>query len=606
MMAAPGARWGRIMASANHGSTDRLDAAAADHGAGPGGKHRFPDRHERDLEFLARAATEWVELPLDEDILAFAGRRLAALVGDALVIVSEYTPATRTMHGCATFGPPEMLARWTAVDPDVVGGRVALVEPAVAALNTGRLIEVPGGIDLVSMGRIAPDRARDLEAAIDFRCGFVMGFALQGELFGGLLLIARQRTELPDPRIIEAFVNQATVALQRRRAEQGLRESERRFRELADQLPQAVLELDARGNITFVNRYIWQAAGLDGPDALLGVNVIDTHGRQDREWFAARIRQVLDGDVLHGDEITGLRPNGTPYAVAVYASRIERGGQVVGLRAVAVDVSERQRAEAARQRFEEQLQHAEKLESLAVLAGGLAHDYNNLLVAILGNAELALTGLKSGTAAHDRVSKIQKAARKAAELTNQLLDYSGRRHFALRALRLNEIVEEVRSLVGGALDRVGTVRLELQPALPDLEGDAAQVRQVVSSLLSNAADAIEGRGGTITVRTGLMRGDHPALRDAYLGGELLPEDYVYIEVADTGCGMDEATRARVFDPFFTTKFPGRGLGLAAVLGIVRGHRGAIHVASEVDRGTTFRVLFRVAAPAPADGSGGAD
>ena len=348
------------------------------------------------------------------------------------------------------------------------------------------------------------------------------------------------------------------------------------------------------GNVTFANRHALQGTDADATDRAAGVNVLDGIAPKDRERVAATLHRVAHGETVLGEEYTALHPDGTAYQVASYASPIERAGEVVGIRAIAVDVTERTQAEAARQRLEEQLQHAERLESLAVLAGGLAHDYNNLLVAVLGNAELALTGLKPGTLAFERVRKIQNAARRAAELTDKLLDYSGRRHLVLQPLALNDLVREVCESPPGALGRPGVLTIELAAALPPIEGDPAQVRQVLSNLLSNAADAIEGQGGTVRVRTGVMHGDAPELHDAYLGGELVPQDHVYLEVSDTGPGMDEATRARVFDPFFTTKFPGRGLGLAAVLGIVRTHRGAITLDSGPGRGTTFRVLFRVA------------
>jgi PAS domain S-box-containing protein len=555
-------------------------------------------RHESDLEFLAHAATEWAELPPDEDILLFAGRRIREVMGDALVAVSEIEPVTRVLRCRAFFAAPAVLEAWHAIAPDMVGSQVPVIDIAFEQLTLGRLVMVPGGLDVLAFGFYSPATARALEAAIGFRQAYAMGFTLQGELYGSLAIVARHSTELPDPRLIEAFISQAAAVLQRRRAEEELRENERRYRELADGLPQPVLELDAQGKVTFANRYVLRAAGLTDLDTLAGKNILDDYTPTDRARMADSLRRVLAGHTVLGEELAGVRPNGTTYEVAVYASPIERGGEVVGVRTIAIDVSDRKRAEAARQRLEAQLQHAERLESLAVLAGGLAHDYNNLLVAVLGNAELALTGLKPGTVAFERVQKIQNAARRAAELTDRLLDYSGRRHLALQPLGLNDVAREVCELPLGELGRPGALLVELAAALPAIEGDPAQVRQVVSHLLSNAADAIEGQGGTVTVRTGTMRGDAPVLRDAYLGSELQPEEHVYLEVADTGVGMDEATRARVFDPFFTTKFPGRGLGLAAVLGIVRTHRGAITVTSEVGRGTTFRVLFRLAAEPP--------
>jgi PAS domain S-box-containing protein len=554
-------------------------------------RRRHPDRHERDLEFLARAATEWVELSPDQDILAFTGRRLWEVIGDAAMLVSEFEPATRVLRCHAFIAAPEVQATWRRIAVDPLGQEAPVNDLAFEGLTQGRLVVVPGGLDVLTFGVVPPAAARALEPAIGFRQSYAMGFTLRRELYGSLAIIARQGTDLPDPRIIEAFVNQATAALQRRRAEQELRESEHRFRELADQLPLSVIEIEGQGRIRFANR---EARRIGGGD-LDGLTVFDAFGADNGDLVAADFASVLRGEPLVGREYAGRFRDGSIYHVGIWATPIVRGGAIVGVRAISVDMSERRRAEAARQRLEGQLQHAERLESLAVLAGGLAHDYNNLLVAVLGNAELALTGLKPGSAAFERVRKIQNAARRAAELTDKLLDYSGRRHFVLQPLVLNDLVRDVCEPATGALGEPGVLSLELAATLPPIDGEPAQVRQVLTNLLSNAAEAIEGGGGSVTVRTGTMRGDAPELRDAYLGGELLPEDYVYLEVDDTGPGMDEATRARVFDPFFTTKFAGRGLGMAAVLGIVRTHRGAITVDSAVGRGTTFRVLFRVAA-----------
>jgi PAS domain S-box-containing protein len=255
------------------------------------------------------------------------------------------------------------------------------------------------------------------------------------------------------------------------------------------------------------------------------------------------------------------------------------------------DVTDRVRAEDERRRLEAQMQHVQKLESLGVLAGGIAHDFNNLLVGVLGHAGLALTEVDASSPAFDRIQQIQLTAQRAAELTNQMLAYSGKGRFVLQASDLSDIVGEMTHLLRTAIAKNADIVLDLDHALPAFDGDPAQIRQVIMNLITNASDAIGSAPGTITVQTGRMAVTREYISGAWIGTDLPEGDYVFAEVTDTGCGMDAATMARIFDPFFTTKFTGRGLGLAAVLGIVRGHKGGIKITSEPGRGTTFRVLL---------------
>jgi CheY-like chemotaxis protein len=243
------------------------------------------------------------------------------------------------------------------------------------------------------------------------------------------------------------------------------------------------------------------------------------------------------------------------------------------------------------------MQQMQKLESLGVLAGGIAHDFNNLLVAILGNAGLALMELPPESPARQTVLAIETAAQRAAELTRQMLAYSGKGRFVIERLNLSRIVEEMAHLLEVSVSKRAVLKYRFAPDLPAIEGDATQLRQVIMNLITNASDAIGDRSGVISISTGLMHADAAYLKTAYMDDALPEGDYVYLEVADTGLGMDEQTAERIFDPFFTTKFTGRGLGLAAVLGIVRSHRGAIKLYTEPGRGTTFKILFPTAGPA---------
>ncbi len=255
---------------------------------------------------------------------------------------------------------------------------------------------------------------------------------------------------------------------------------------------------------------------------------------------------------------------------------------------------ERHAAEEERRRLEAQVQHAQKLESLGVMAGGIAHDFNNLLVAILGNAGLALSELPPDSPAHETVRDIETAAQRAAELTRQLLAYSGKGRFVVLPLDLNAIVDEMTHLFEVTVSKKAILRYDLSPGIPAVEGDATQLRQVIMNLILNASEALGDHGGTVAISTGVVVLGHGDLARIPAGEQLSAGTYAYVEVADTGSGMSPQTRDRIFEPFFTTKFTGRGLGLAAVLGIVRGHRGTIQVESQVGNGSRFRVLLPAA------------
>lgn len=238
-----------------------------------------------------------------------------------------------------------------------------------------------------------------------------------------------------------------------------------------------------------------------------------------------------------------------------------------------------------------QMFQAQKLESLGVLAGGIAHDFNNLLMSILGNTEMALINLHDDSPARKSIEKAREVSQRAAELTKQMLAYSGKGKFVIENIDMSELVENTMELLKVSIGKKVEVKYNLAPNLPQVEADATQIRQVVMNLVINASDAIGDKPGVINVTTGVIECDREYFNDVEIGKELPEMTCVYIDVTDNGCGMDEETKAKIFDPFFTTKFTGRGLGLAAVLGIVRGHKGALKITSKVGEGTTFRVLL---------------
>jgi CheY-like chemotaxis protein len=249
------------------------------------------------------------------------------------------------------------------------------------------------------------------------------------------------------------------------------------------------------------------------------------------------------------------------------------------------------------------MRQTQKLESLGVLAGGIAHDFNNLLTGILGNASLALDDIPPGTPAREPVEAVISASERAAQLARQMLAYSGKGHFVLERVDLSARVRDTLPLIKSSIPATVEMRLDLDDRLPPVEADGAQLQQLIMNIIINGAESIpEGANGAVAIatRTEELGKEGSRVCNPVGGGELPPGRYVLFEVVDTGSGMDDETRARIFDPFFTTKFTGRGLGLAAVLGIVRGHRGAIEVQSALGKGTTFRVFFPAAPASRAD------
>lgn len=365
------------------------------------------------------------------------------------------------------------------------------------------------------------------------------------------------------------------------------------FRLVVEAAPNAMIMVDTDGLITFVNT---QTEGMFGyprteligkpVEILLNKSLRERHIQYRNAYMLAPETRAMGG----GRELLGLRKDGTEFPVEIGLNPLPTP-QGMRVLAAVVDISERRRAEGERYELEERVRHSQKLESLGVLAGGIAHDFNNLLAAILGNAELAATQIPDDSSAHPYIQHILSASRRAAELIRQMLAYSGRGRFELRRLNASKAVEEMGELLRVSMAKKTRVRFEFGDALPEIEVDPAQFNQVVMNLITNANEALHDREGDVSVSTGLILADHDYLSACVCDDDVEAGPFVYVEVSDSGSGMDAETLARIFDPFYSTKFTGRGLGLSAVLGIVRGHNGAIRVDSETGKGTTMRVLF---------------
>lgn len=301
-----------------------------------------------------------------------------------------------------------------------------------------------------------------------------------------------------------------------------------------------------------------------------------------------RLEHIRQGARMRKEEWTITHKNGSTRTITVSSSIVEDDdGQRVVV-SLYHDVTDQRRAEAESRRMERAMLQAQKMESLGLLAGGVAHDFNNLLTSVLGYAGLAKDALDGNDPAHEMVTEIEHAAERAVDLARQMLAYSGRGQLIVETVALNVVVAEMKRLLDTVIPKDVTVSLSLDPAL--VRGDITQIRQIAMNLITNAAEAIEGEG-RIAIRTGAGPMTREGLHSPFVHDELPEGRYAWIEVEDTGCGMSDTTLARIFDPFFSTKFTGRGIGLAAVLGIVRGHRGTVRVRSTVGGGTLFQVLL---------------
>lgn len=377
--------------------------------------------------------------------------------------------------------------------------------------------------------------------------------------------------------------------------EQALRVAEGSFRNMLETVHLAAVMLDRDCRISFCNDFLLELTGWTQAE-ILG-----------KSWFEVfipaeeRIRVLAANESVKADNVVPhfenhiLTKSGAQRLIVWNNTMLrDPDGGVIGTASIGVDVTEHRRLEEEQRRMDQQILHAQKLESMGIMAGGIAHDFNNILTAVMGNAELALLRHKSREPVDEFLERILASAGQAAELARQMLAYSGKCVFTAMPHDLGCLVAEMRHLLEISISSNVRLKLHTGDPLPVIAADAAQLRQVITSLVINASEAIGTGSGAIDVTTGSMDCDQNCLNDCLPPNFAFPSGrYVYLEVTDTGCGMERETITRIFDPFFTTKFIGRGLGMAATLGIVRGHSGCIKVASVPGEGTTFRILFPV-------------
>ena len=395
-------------------------------------------------------------------------------------------------------------------------------------------------------------------------------------------------------------LNDMQKEMLKREVEQRTREiyeREEQMRLLLASTAEGIFGLDVEGRCSFANASALRLLGYERADELVGKVIHDLlhHTRADGTPHPAADCQIMKAarerkEICVNDELF-WRKDGSSIPVEYRSIPIRKEGEDVGQIISFIDISDRLEAERVKLENRVKLEHSQRLESLGVLAGGIAHDFNNLLTAIMGNAALAQQKIDRSSDAYGLIDRVNQASQSAAGLCQQMLAYSGKGKFTIRAINLSDLVDKMSKLLEVSINKNALLKYDLRNDLPCIEADQAQLQQVIMNLITNANEALEGKNGVISISTGVTHVDQTYLNSSYLHEELLLGDYIYLEVSDTGCGISEADKERMFEPFFTTKASGRGLGMSALLGIIRGHHGTLKVYTEKGKGTSIKVLL---------------
>ena len=408
---------------------------------------------------------------------------------------------------------------------------------------------------------------------------------------GGVTWVIGLASPVRAGHAITGFVGTLTDITPLKEAEAKLRESEARFHQMADSSPGMIWLTNELGEREYFNR-AWLSFRGRTTEEERGEGWKEGIHPDDREQVEAILSAAVRDQRPVSAEYRLRRYDGTyAYVMGSAVPRYTHDGKFLGFVGTCMDFTTLREAQNERLAMQAQLQEAARVESIARLAGGVAHEFNNLLTGVLGNANLAQLEPGLSQDVRDYLARIEEGSLKAAELTRKMLSFSGRAPSVRSLQSITAVVEETMPLLRATMPKIVQLNLHLAHEVPSIVADPAQVQQVLANLVTNAVEALDASGGSIAVSTGANPFDEQALRKLDADEDLVEGDYVFVRVADNGCGIAPENLTRVFDPFFSTKFLGRGLGLAAIQGIIRGHGGWIHVDSTPGQGSTFTAWF---------------
>jgi len=408
-----------------------------------------------------------------------------------------------------------------------------------------------------------------------------------------LNIVLRRQVHARTAELRQAMGNLQKSLDEGKKSEEELRISQEYFADVVNSINEAILVQDAEALVILdVNQRMCEMYGYSSREEAVssGMSALCPESppyslAESEEWTRKALTegpQLFEWHARHQD--------GHLFWVEVHLRKVKLGPHE-RLVVTARDITDRKVAEEERLKFERRIQEAQKLESLGLLAGGIAHDFNNLLAAILGNIDLALLEIPEDSTAHEDIQSAVEATKRAADLVQQMLAYAGKGQFRIEAVELPQLIQETTQMLQASISKSAGLTFQLPADLPLIQADVTQLRQIIMNLVINASEALEGRPGSIALSAGTVEIQDVAPPNTWPNEPLHPGRYVYLEASDSGVGIRPELLEKIFDPFFSTKFTGRGLGLAAVLGIVRSHKGAVQVNSVLGKGTTFRILF---------------
>lgn len=410
-------------------------------------------------------------------------------------------------------------------------------------------------------------------------------------------LLARARASGSFGYLVKPFDElelKATIdmALNKAEMETKIRESEEKYHTIFDISMEGISIVDLEGNVLMANRRVAQLLGFKSAEEYIGQSGFKYVAPEEKERLEGEFQRILKTGSAENLEFLMVRKDGTKFPAEFTATLMKIGsGETTKIMSVMRDISDRKQAEEERREIEKHLFQAQKFESLNTLAGSIAHHFNNILMAVIGNLDLAKMNINSTHELTENIEAAKQSAQRAAEISTLMLTYVGQRIGEKKIIDMNRITEDIIKTVEYLTNQNTIIEINPSPRGVYFNGDPTQIRQVFINLIKNAVEALPDKSGSITISIGQQFCESDQFRQPFLDTEMDSGHYVTLEVKDDGIGMDQVTLSKIFEPFYTTKFTGRGLGLAAVLGIVRSHKGAITFDSKKAKGTTVKVFF---------------
>jgi len=549
-------------------------------------------QHIADLTFLSEAAMALVNLSPEADIHHLIGEKLRELIGNPIVVVSSFDPASDSVYLRAVLGiGRQMESLLHILGRDPCGMSFTIDEEAKRNLIAGELRKVPGGLYELFLGDVPKPVCRALEKLLGLGDMYVMGFTAKGKLFGNTIILMRKGAQLRDRSIIQTFISQAAVALQRRQAREALAEERNLLRTVIDNLPDSIYVKDTAGRFLICNTEAARRVGATTPDAVAGKTDFDFHPDELAAQYDADEQEVVRSGqpLLNREEVVMEQTRKRTNLTSKVPLR-DKDGKIVGLVGTGRDITQLKTAEDEKRCLQEQLAHAQKMEAVGTLAGGIAHEFNNINAVIIGYIDFTLQTEELSTTARRNLEVVRSSVVRGGELTKNLLAFSSKDVGKRKPLNLREVVDKALRLTKKEFTSEGIeVSVRHSMKVRPVSGDGSLLSQVVMNLVVNARHAmLKSPVKKLSVETGTKSG-RP-----------------FIRVKDTGCGIPKEDVPRIFEPFFTTKGSlasggiydgkahGTGLGLSVCHGIIDGHGGEIKVSSQVGKGTTLTVYLAAA------------